>query len=86
MLRPEEVELLVCGHPHLDMAELKKVTKYDGFTANDQTIRHFWEVVISMPDTIQRRFLLFCTGSDRMPIGGLSEMTFKITRVDNTSM
>jgi len=86
MLRPDEVELLVCGHPHLDMSELPKVTKYDGYTANDPTIRHFWEVLLGMSDEMQRRFLLFSTGSDRMPIGGMSEMTFKITRIDNVDM
>lgn len=39
MLRPEEVETLVCGSPTLVMEDLKKVTVYDGFTANDPTIK-----------------------------------------------
>ena len=39
MLRPEEVEMLVCGSPNLDLDALEKVTTYDGFTKNDQTIR-----------------------------------------------
>ena len=39
MLRPEEVEMLVCGNPTLVMGELKKVTAYDGYTAQDSTIR-----------------------------------------------
>jgi hypothetical protein len=34
-----------------------------------------------MPSDKQRRLLLFVTGSDRMPIGGLSEMTFKIAKI-----
>ena len=28
---------------------------------------------------LQKRFLLFSTGSDRVPVGGMQEMTFKIT-------
>ncbi|ELU04155.1 hypothetical protein CAPTEDRAFT_93626 [Capitella teleta] len=86
MLRPEEVELLVCGSPTMDISELKKVTVYDGYTATDSAIKHFWDLVTHMTLRLQKRFLLFTTGSDRVPIGGMSEMQFKITRVDNTNM
>ncbi|XP_074642378.1 putative E3 ubiquitin-protein ligase HECTD2 [Tubulanus polymorphus] len=86
MLRPEEVEMLVCGSPTVDMSDLKKVTTYDGYHPNDQTIRHLWDAVSATTKELQKRFLLFCTGSDRIPIGGMKEMTFKITRVDNTDM
>ena len=39
MFRPEEVEMLVCGSLNFDMAELKQVTSYDGYKADDRTIR-----------------------------------------------
>lgn len=39
MLRPEEVEMLVCGNPELDMDALRKVTVYEGCTKNDPTVR-----------------------------------------------
>ena len=39
MLRPEEVEMLVCGSPDINMCELKKVTVYDGYQPTDPTIR-----------------------------------------------
>jgi E3 ubiquitin-protein ligase HECTD2 len=44
MLRPEEVEQLVCGSQVFEMAELKKVTFYDGYKADDITIQYFWQV------------------------------------------
>ena len=44
MLRPEEVEQLVCGCPTLDLGELRKVTYFDGYKQDDKTIQHFWEV------------------------------------------
>ena len=44
MLRPEEVEILVCGAPTMDLSELKKVVVYDGYRPGDETIAHFWEV------------------------------------------
>ena len=42
MLRSEEVELLVCGNPSLDMEQLKQVTVYDGYTAESDTIQ--WDI------------------------------------------
>ncbi|GIY20830.1 probable E3 ubiquitin-protein ligase HECTD2 [Caerostris darwini] len=39
MLRPEEVEMLVCGCPTLDMDELRKVTVYDGFHEEEPIIK-----------------------------------------------
>ena len=30
---------------------------------------------------MQKRFLRFVTGSDRVPVGGMAEMSFKITRI-----
>ena len=39
MLRPEEVEMLVCGCPTIDMQDLQKVTTYDGFNEDDTIIK-----------------------------------------------
>lgn len=86
MLRPQEVEMLVCGNPILDMNELRKVTTYDGYSPQDQVIKNFWDVVLSLPNELQKRLLLFTTGSDRIPVGGMSEMTFKISRVGGTDL
>ncbi|PSN35215.1 putative E3 ubiquitin-protein ligase HECTD2 [Blattella germanica] len=83
MLRPEEVEMLVCGSPTLDLNELRKVTEYDGYKAEDSIIVDFWEVLHSLSDELKKKFLLFATGSDRVPVGGMGEMTFKITKVTN---
>ena len=49
-------------------------------------LRHFWDVVMGFPKELQKRMLLFTTGSDRIPIGGMSEMSFKITKVENVAM
>lgn len=39
LLRPEEVEILVCGSPELDMHALQRSTQYDGYAKTDPTIR-----------------------------------------------
>ncbi|EEB18379.1 conserved hypothetical protein [Pediculus humanus corporis] len=83
MLRHEEVEMLVCGSPNIDLTELRKVTEYDGYKPDDPIITEFWNVLESLSDELKKKFLLFTTGSDRVPVGGMGEMTFKITRVNN---
>ncbi|CAN8000396.1 unnamed protein product, partial [Ixodes hexagonus] len=85
MLRPEEVEMLVCGCPKLDLEELRKVTVYDNFDENEPIIRDFWDIVISFSPELQKQFLRFATGSDRVPVGGMAEMTFKISSLNNNA-
>lgn len=39
LLRPEEVEMLVCGSPELDMSALQKAAQYEGYGRTDATVR-----------------------------------------------
>ncbi|KAK7945016.1 hypothetical protein WMY93_000744 [Mugilogobius chulae] len=39
LLRPEEVEMLVCGSPELDMSALQKAAQYEGYNKTDSTVR-----------------------------------------------
>ena len=39
----------------------------------------FWQVVHELPIELQKRFLFFCTGSDRVPIKGLGNLNFVIS-------
>ncbi|CAM1154636.1 HECTD2 (predicted) [Pycnogonum litorale] len=75
--------MLVCGSPTVDMSELKKVTVYDGFNENEQIISDFWDIVCSFSAVLQKQFLMFTTGSDRVPVGGMGEMIFKISALNN---
>lgn len=45
----------------------------------------FWNVIESLSDDQKRKFLLFVTGSDRIPVGGVGDMNFKITKGPNRS-
>jgi hypothetical protein len=45
LFRHEELELLVCGLPHLDFSALESVTRYDGgYTKKSPAILMFWKV------------------------------------------
>ncbi|KAG1659351.1 putative E3 ubiquitin-protein ligase HECTD2 [Nymphon striatum] len=75
----EEIELLVCGIPKIDLDQLRAITEYDGYNPKDQIICDFWDILSSFSIELQRQFLMFTTGSDRVPVGGISEMNFKIS-------
>lgn len=82
LLRPEEVEVLVCGSPNLDMSTLQRLAQYEGYSKTDPTVRAFWEVVLAFPADLQKKLLHFSTGSDRVPVGGVADLNFKVSRMD----
>ncbi|CAG9791844.1 unnamed protein product [Diatraea saccharalis] len=81
LFRPEEVETLVCGSKNFDFNELEKSTEYDGgYTAESDTIKDFWSIVHSLSLEDKRKLLEFTTGSDRVPVGGLSYLKLVVAR------
>uniref|UniRef100_A0A671X9Z7 HECT-type E3 ubiquitin transferase n=1 Tax=Sparus aurata TaxID=8175 RepID=A0A671X9Z7_SPAAU len=82
LLRPEEVEMLVCGSPELDMSALQKAAQYEGYNKTDSTVRCFWDVVLAFPLELQKKLLHFATGSDRVPVGGMADLNFKIAKIE----
>eukprot|EP00877_Chromochloris_zofingiensis_P010517 jgi/Chrzof1/5719/Cz16g12280.t1 len=74
--RPAELEQLVCGGQLLDLEALEANTIYeDGYTPSHQVITWFWQVVHALDDAQKKRLLFFITGSDRVPIKGLSHLS-----------
>lgn len=81
LFRYEELELLICGLPHLDFHELERVAKYDGgYNADHPTVRHLWDVIHSLSIIDKKSFLQFVTGCDRAPVGGLSKLNLVIVK------
>lgn len=83
MLSWSELELLVCGDPHVDVDILAAHTEYSGYSRSDRTIRMFWEVMRSLSDEERSRFVRFASGRSRLPRGPAAwerERPFKITR------
>jgi hypothetical protein len=79
-------QVLAVGTPHLDFAALQANTKYDGFTPDDATVVHFWQVAHSFSLEDKRALLLFATGCDRAPVGGLGKLQFVLQRAGDDSM
>ncbi|KAG2224509.1 hypothetical protein INT45_004354 [Circinella minor] len=79
------LEVVACGQRQsvdLDLEELERATEYDdGYNAEHITVRNFWSVVHQdMTPEQKRKLLFFVTASDRVPVGGLMELTFVVQR------
>jgi hypothetical protein len=71
---PNELELILCGLPTLDIDDWQTNTKYSGSCkSQDQVIKWFWEVVRDDFDQEMRaRLLQFVTGTAGVPSRGFS--------------
>ncbi|KAI9266929.1 hypothetical protein BDA99DRAFT_507009 [Phascolomyces articulosus] len=79
LFRPQEIELLVRGSDEpLEIDDLCGQTEYQGFDLEEDTIQHFWSIMKAMEPSMQRKLLMFVTGSDRIPATGATQMNFKI--------
>ena len=88
-LTPAELEVIVCGSPVLDFHALEAGARYDeasGFTRDHRTVRLFWEVAHSLSTDDKHALLLFATGCDRAPVGGLGNLKFTLQRSGPDSM
>eukprot|EP00474_Spongospora_subterranea_P008715 CRZ09173.1 hypothetical protein [Spongospora subterranea] len=72
--RPEELDLSICGSPVLDFYALEAAAKYENYNRSSPVIVNFWKVVHELSEEEKRKFLSFCTGSDRVPINGLGNL------------
>ena len=78
---PEALQNVVEGNQTIDVAELQNATKYEnGYSADHPTIQDFWFIVRSFSEDQIRKLLEFVTASDRVPVKGVSSMTFMIQR------
>ncbi|KAJ1975248.1 putative E3 ubiquitin-protein ligase [Dimargaris xerosporica] len=79
LFHPQEIELLVQGSPEpLQLNQLAAATRYHGFAPDDPLIVSFWELVAGWDLPMQQRFLVFVTGSDRIPALGTETLALKI--------
>ena len=83
-----ELELLACGVPEIDVADLRSNTEYRGFGGHghrhglhraqanqNQVIEWFWDVVENEFDKEEKALLLqFVTGTSKVPLGGFAHL------------
>ncbi|XP_006889079.1 PREDICTED: probable E3 ubiquitin-protein ligase HERC4 isoform X3 [Elephantulus edwardii] len=79
LFQPNELQAMVIGNTNYDWKELEKNTEYKGeYWSEHPTIKIFWEVFHELPLEKKKQFLLFLTGSDRIPILGMKSLKLVI--------
>jgi len=70
----QELELLMCGLPEIDMDDWKEHTEYSGeydeIGGDHPTCQWFWEVVSEFDQEMKARLLQFVTGTSGVPSRG----------------
>ncbi|OQV22441.1 putative E3 ubiquitin-protein ligase HERC4 [Hypsibius exemplaris] len=79
LFHPSELMAMVCGNENYDWRELQECALYKGdFTADHPTIKSFWGVFHTLSLDDKKKFLMFLTGCDRIPILGMKAVRIVI--------
>lgn len=66
----DELALLINGTPFIDLEDWRLNTTYRDYQITDIVILDFWQILEGLSQEELSKFLQFCTGSSRVPIGG----------------
>ncbi|XP_021697448.1 probable E3 ubiquitin-protein ligase HERC4 isoform X1 [Aedes aegypti] len=79
LFKAHELMAVVIGNEEYDWHVLEENAEYkNGYKSSDPTIRWFWEVFHELPLEEKKKFLLFLTGCDRIPIQGMKAIKIHI--------
>ncbi|XP_021187331.1 probable E3 ubiquitin-protein ligase HERC3 isoform X2 [Helicoverpa armigera] len=82
LFRSHEMMSVVMGNEEYDWEVFESNCEYkNGYTASDPQVRWFWETFHELPLEDKKKFLLFLTGSDRVPIQGMRDIKIRIQAV-----
>lgn len=79
LFHSHELMSVVIGNENYDWDALEESAQYkNGYRSSDKVIRWFWEVLHELPLSEKKKFLLYLTGSDRIPIQGMKDIKVNI--------
>ena len=70
----DQLSLLINGTPFIDLSDWTENTEYKDYKVTDEVIINFWEILNELSQDDLSKFLLFVTGSSRVPIGGFKSL------------
>ncbi|GMF18900.1 unnamed protein product [Phytophthora lilii] len=79
LLTWQELEILTCGSPKIDLDLWQRHTRYDGYSEDDPTVQLFWEALAEFSDEQRADFVRFAWGRSRLPRGKWSQ-PFKLSK------
>ena len=75
MFNSDELELILNGKPNIDLNDWKQHTIYkSSYYSSHRVIIWFWDILKNMTQKQLSNFLMFCTGTSRVPFGGFSKL------------
>ena len=75
MFNSDELELILNGKPTIDLDDWKLYTIYKTpYYRTHRVIMWFWDILSNMTQKELSNFLMFCTGTSRVPFGGFSKL------------
>jgi hypothetical protein len=77
-LSPRDIDIILGGDYVYDWKLLRQRMVYGHCRPTDRIIAWFWEVFEEFTEDEKKQFLMFTTGSDCAPVGGLGELELKI--------
>ena len=69
-----ELELLLCGLPDIDLHDLQNNIEYRGYKQSDQTVQWFWQIAYEMTQQEKALLMLFVTGTSKIPLEGFKAL------------
>lgn len=79
LFQPAELRAMMVGNSNYNWEELEETAVYKGdYSSTHPTVKLFWETFHEFPLEKKKRFLLFLTGSDRIPIYGMASLQIVI--------
>ncbi|XP_014911336.1 probable E3 ubiquitin-protein ligase HERC4 [Poecilia latipinna] len=88
LFRPEELQGVLAGGDVYNWVKLKQNTQYEwGSDTRHPTIQMFWEVFDELTEEQKKDFVLFLTGSRKVPVLGMDQirMTIRIKQIQSGS-
>nr|XP_057935021.1 probable E3 ubiquitin-protein ligase HERC4 [Doryrhamphus excisus] len=84
--QPEELQAVMVGNENYDWDVFKQNTVYEGeYHAEHLNIVTFWEVFDKLTVEEKKKFLLFLTGSDRVPTDGMASIKMRVAMLPNST-
>jgi E3 ubiquitin-protein ligase HUWE1 len=75
-----ELSTLIAGLPEIDIKEMEQHCLYEGYTAKDDVVNMFFDILHEFTHDEKGAFLYYISGSTRVPYGGFKSNRIKIIR------
>ncbi len=77
---PAELEIILSGQRVIDIAFIRRKTKYSGYSSGSKQVKWLWKVLTKFSPDEKSKFLQFATGSGCLPIREVESWEFWVKK------